>query len=251
MLKMNVSKQYKKVQSLPVRNLCINSDKALSGSNVDWLTNNYTFNAKYIALRYINFVNNVYYINEYSQNLRINAVNYPLTYGSYSVNQLINHLNSVQGVVVFAYNSIENKITTTSVGAEVLAFNDANNNTILGYMLGFTDKTGGALTIGPGVDFAANQLNLNYTSYIDICSNKLTQFTGSSFGDCQGSVLYRVPIQNYAYGASVVIEMQTPKILAMNDIALGCLDFYIVDDRGRKYLLDSNCPVSLVFDIYL
>ena len=248
---MNVSKQYKKVQSLPVRNFCVNSDKAVYGSNVDWITQNYTFGAKYVALRYINFVNNVFYINQYSQTLRIDAVNYPLTQGSYSVNQLITHLNAIQGVVVFGYNSILNSITTTSVGANVLAFNDANSNTLLGYMLGFTDRVGGTYTLNPGSDVAPNQLNLNYTSFIDICSNKLTQFTGSSFGDSQGSVLYRIPIQNYAYGASVVIEMQTPKILAMNDLPIGSLDFYINDDQGRRYLLDSNCPVSLVFDIYL
>lgn len=247
---MNVSNIYNKVQNLPVRNFVVSSAKRQTGTNINWITNQYFFTAKYIALRYINFINNVYFINQYSNKLVINSVVYTLTNGVYSINQLVTLMNASQAVIVFSYNSNTNKLTLTSSGTDVIEFSPLLGNDILGFMLGLTPKTGGSINLSASYT-GIYEVNLNPTAYIDICSNKLNMFTGSSFGDCNGSLLYRIPIQQYQYGSSILEEVKTPKLLAMNDAQLGALDFYVIDDMGRPYPLDGNCSIEIVFDIYL
>ena len=249
---MNVSNVYKKVQQLPTRNLVINSLNRYSGSNVSWVSQPIPVHAKYLALRYINFVNNFYIIDTGSNILRISGVNYTIPTGNYSITQLVSAINLLGSPLTFSYSSTTNKITATAAVSETLEFSTVYNNVKLGRMLGFLANNSNSTTITAATTATASfQVNLNRTMLVDIVSNELARFIGSSFGDCSGSLLYRIPIQQYGLGSSVLIEIQTPKFLAVQDTQLGALSFKLVDQDGATYNLDGNCDVSLVFDCIL
>ena len=246
---MNVSNVYKKVQQLPTRNLTINSLNRYSGSNVSWTTQPISIHAKFIALRYISFVNNTNMIDVGSQILRVSGLNYTIPTGSYSITGLITAMNNLATPLTFSYSSITNKITATAAVSETLEFSTALNNAKLGRMLGFLSNTSNSITITAATtSVASNQVNLNPTQFVDVISNELARFTGSSFGDSSASLLYRIPIQQYNIGASILVEVQTPKFLAVQDTQLGALSFRLIDQDGATYNLDSNCDVSLCFD---
>lgn len=249
---MNVNNVYKKVQQLPTRSLVINSLSRYSGSNVSWITQPIPIHGKFIALRYINFVNNTYLIDTGSNILRISGVSYTIPTGNYSITQLITAINALGSPLTFTYSSTTNKITVTAAVSETMEFSGTYNNIKLGRMLGFLANSSSSITITAATTSSSSyQINLNRTMLVDVLSNELARFTGSSFGDCSGSLLYRIPIQQYNQGSSVLIEVQTPKFLAIQDQQLGALSFRLADQDGATWNLDQNCEVSLVFDIIL
>lgn len=245
---MNVSGFYQKVNNLPARYLMIDSQKALNGTNVDFQTKNVYTNPKYLRLRNIQFIKNIYNINSYSNVLKVDAVSYPLTNGNYSINTLITQLNGLGSPLTFAFNSTTNKITATSAGAFTLDFTIGNQT--LGYMLGFTTIAGGTVAIGLSTP-ATYQINLNYTSYCDIVSDTITRSSGSSFGDTPSNIICRIPLENYAFGSSIYEEYKTPIDLAQGENPLGYIDIRLQDDQGRPLALDSNVGVSIIFDLIL
>ena len=249
---MNVSNNYTKIVNTATRNLVFYSGNRSYGSNVNWVTKPNNFNCKYLALRYINFVNNSYMIDIGSNVLRISGVSYTIPTGQYSINQLISAINSLGSPLTFSYSSTTNKITVTSALSDNMEFSSTYNNIRLGRMLGFLSSTSDNIIITASTtSIATYQVNLNRNIYVDVISNELARFTGSSFGDANSSLLYRIPIQQFNQGASVLIEIQTPKFLGIGDNQVGSLSFSLIDDFGQSFNLDPNCEVSLVFDCIL
>ena len=245
---MNVSGFYQKVSNLPARYLMIDSDKRYSGTNVNWITNNVYTSSKYLRMRNIQFIKNVYNINDYSYVIKVDATSYNLPKGNYSINTLITALNALGTPLTFSYSSTSNLITATSGGTNTLDFTVGNQT--LGYMLGFTTRAGGSVVI-TGATVATYEVNLNYTKYCDLVSDTITRNSGASYGDAPANILCRIPLENYGFGSAIYEEYKTPIELAQCENPLGNIDFRLIDDQGRELQLDPNVGVSIVFDIII
>ena len=245
---MNVSGFYQKTSNLPARYLMIDSDKKLSGTNVNWTTNNVYTSSKYLRLRNIQFIKNVYNINDYSFVIKVDAVSYNLPKGNYSITTLITALNALGSPLTFSHSTTTNKITATSGSTYILDFTVGNET--LGEMLGFTGRTGGLVSIGASTT-AQFQVNLNYSKYCDLVSDTITRNSGSSYGDASANIVCRIPLENYGYGSAIFEEYKTPIELAQCENPLGNIDFRLIDDQGRELQLDPNIGVSIVFDIII
>ena len=249
----NTANNFNLVQQLASRLLVIDSDYRTQGNNTGFRTESFAIPCKFLALKYINFVNNQYIINNNSNTLRIDNVNYVLTNGNYSATQLRDALNAIVGMpVTWAYSSTTNKFSFTGVNPNYV-FDFSIGNVALGVMMGIVeadyDITSLSYTLASPYT-APYMVDLNYTSYVDLVCDEISKYGSSSSGtNTTAGLLARIPIQQYNLYSSVLYEDKTNNYIAFGNNQLGSLTFRLIDQWQNEFDLDDNVNVSIVFDI--
>ena len=249
----NTANNFVLTQNLASRLLVVDSDYRTRGLNTSFTTEPINVPCKFIALKYINFVNNQYIINNNSNTLRIDNVNYVLSNGNYSATQLRDALNAIVGMpVTWAYSSTTNKFSFTGVNPNYV-FDFSIGNVALGTMMGIveSDFDYGSLSYTLTSPYTAPYMvDLNYTSYVDLICDEISKFGSASVGtNTTAGLLARIPIQQYNLYSSVLYEDKTNNYIAYGGNILGSLSFRIIDQWGNEFDLDDNANVSIVFDI--
>lgn len=238
-------------QQIPSRLLVIDSDYKVSGTNTNFTTPSFNIACKFLALKYINFVNNIYMINPKTNYIVIDNVQYNLTNGNYSAQQLVTMLNAIVGMpLTWSYNSITNKFSWNGPNPNYTITWDTVNIRLaimMGLVVSGTNVF--SYTLAPPYT-GIRQANLNYSGYVDVICDEISKYGSSSFGtNTQQGLIARIPLQQYALNASVLYEDKTNNFIAFNNNQIGALSFRMIDEWGDEFALDDNCNVSIVFDI--
>lgn len=236
--------------------LIINSKDRRTGENLNNCNFDKLLNISHcdcFAVKELMFVNNIYPINQYNNQLTIGVGmttgTVTITPGNYNSSQLltevVTQLNTLGFATVFSasFNNITNKVTLNSTLLNIISLTGN-----LAIVLGFTTAFIAGLTITGNVP-----INISQTPYIRFTSNELMKYNKPNMStDLSQSHLYLLNNNQYAFGSSINIKEQDPTTQLINwqrDNLINNFDIKVYDASNNLADL-NNSEWQIVLNFY-
>ncbi len=220
-------------------------------------------NISHLAIENTQIINSIYNVNATNKTISFEFATggiqtITLTEGAYTITSFMTELNSKLAAIVTpstitaTYNSTNQKITIAS-GSGNFTIYDTSLSYGIGVYPGMKSILGFDLLKSGAASYTSDYIvNLSPTSYLDICSKRLTQFEyNSETSDLRrGDLLIRVPTNSVNFGDTLFFTNYVFKSLPFNNSEeLGIIDIQVYDEFGG-YALLNGMNFSMKINLY-